>query len=82
VKVHVTLEKSVVSDPVARLLTFYRVVGVGRMVPANPARLARHGIITGEMPAERVELVRGVEGVEAIEADDEEVHGGDSPCNP
>jgi hypothetical protein len=75
-KVHVTLERSVVSDPVARRLAFYRVLSAGRIAPGNPGRFAKHGIITGEMPPDRLDLVRAVRGVEAVDVDDEELAGG------
>ena len=80
-KVHVTLEKAVASNPVARRLAFYRVLAAGRMVPRNPGRFAKHGIITGEMEADRLDRVRAVPGVEAAEVDDEEFtgHGRVSP---
>jgi hypothetical protein len=74
-KVHVTLERSVAADPVARRLAFYRVLGAGRIAPGHPGRFAKYGIITGEMPADRLDLVRAVIGVEAVEVDDEEVAG-------
>ena len=75
-KVHVTLERSVASDPVARRLAFYRVLSAGRIAPGNPGRFAKHGIITGEMPPDRLDLVRAVRGVEAVDVDDEELAGG------
>jgi hypothetical protein len=81
-KVHVTLEQSVAADPVARRLVFYRVLAAGHLVPTNPARLAKHGIITGEMPADRVSWVLAIPGVEAADVDDEEragSHGSPSP---
>ena len=71
-KVHVILEKEVASNPVARRLAFYRVLAAGRMVSLNPGRFAKHGIITGEMEADRLDRVRAVPGVEAAEVDDEE----------
>jgi hypothetical protein len=74
-KVHVTLERSVASNPVARRLAFYRVLAAGQIVPANPGRFARHGIITGEMAPERLDAVRAIAGVEAAEVDDEEAAG-------
>ena len=74
-KVHVTLERSVASNPVARRLAFYRVLAVGQIVPGNPGRFAKHGIITGEMEADRLDQVRAVPGVEAAEVDDEELTG-------
>jgi hypothetical protein len=74
-KVHVTLEPSVAADPVARRLAYYRVLAAGHMVPKNPARFAKHGIITGEMPAERVGRVLAIPGVEAADIDDEEAAG-------
>jgi len=74
-KVHVTLERSVASNPVARRLAFYRVLAAGQIVPGNPSRFARHGIITGEMPPDRLDQVRAVPGVEAAEVDDEEFAG-------
>jgi hypothetical protein len=73
--VHVTLERSVASNPVARRLAFYRVLAAGWMVPGNAGRFTRHGIITGEMPPDRLDFVRAVRGVEAVEVDDEEVAG-------
>jgi hypothetical protein len=75
-KVHVTLERSVAADPVARRLAFYRVLAAGRIAPGNPGRFAKHGILTGEMPPDRLDLVRAVGGVQAVEVDDEEVAGG------
>jgi hypothetical protein len=75
-KVHVTLQNSVACDPVARRLAFYRIMAAGRIVPCHPARLAKHGIITGEMLPDRLEFVRAVQGVEAVEVDDIEVAGG------
>jgi hypothetical protein len=74
-KVHVTLERSVASNPVARRLAFYRVLAAGQIVPRNPGRFAKHGIITGEMPPDRLDRVRAVPGVEAAEVDDEELAG-------
>jgi hypothetical protein len=74
-KVHVTLERSVASNPVARRLAFYRVLAAGQIVPGNPGRFAKHGIITGEMPLDRLGQVRAVPGVEAAEVDDEELAG-------
>ena len=74
-KVHVTLERSVASNPVARRLAFYRVLAAGQIVPGNPGRFAKHGIITGEMEADRLDRVRAVPGVEAAEVDDEELAG-------
>ena len=74
-KVHVTLEKSVASNPVARRLAFYRVLAAGQIVPANPGRFARHDIITGEMAPEHLDRVRAIPGVEAAEVDDEEFAG-------
>jgi hypothetical protein len=71
-KVHVTLERSVASNPVARRLAFYRVLAAGQIVPGNPGRFAKHGIITGEIPPDRLDRVRAVPGVEAAEVDDEE----------
>jgi hypothetical protein len=70
-KVHVILEKAVASNPVARRLAFYRVLAAGRMASPKPGRFAKHGIITGEMEADRLDLVRAVPGVEAAEVDDE-----------
>jgi hypothetical protein len=79
-KVHVTLERQTASDPVARRLAFYRVLGAGWLVPARrPGRFARHGILTGEMPADRIDRVRAVQGVEAVEVDDEEEAGARRP---
>jgi hypothetical protein len=75
VKVHVTLERTVASNPVARRLVFYRVLAAGQVVPGNPGRFAKHGIITGEMPPDRLDEVRAVPGVEAVEVDDEEPTG-------
>jgi hypothetical protein len=74
-KVHVTLERSVASNPVARRLAFYRVLAAGRIVPGKPGRFAKHGIITGEMEADHLDRVRAVSGVEAAEVDDEELAG-------
>jgi hypothetical protein len=74
-KVHVILEKSVASNPVARRLAFYRVLAAGQMVAGNPGRFAKHGIITGEMEADRLDRVRAVPGVEAAEVDDETFTG-------
>jgi hypothetical protein len=74
-KVHVTLERSVASNPVARRLAFYRVLAAGQIVPGNPGRFAKHGIITGEMEADHLDRVRAVPGVEAAEVDDEELTG-------
>lgn len=74
-KVHVTLERSVASNPVARRLAFYRVLAAGQIAPGNPGRFAKHGIITGEMEADRLDRVRAVPGVEAAEVDDEELTG-------
>ena len=74
-KVHVTLERAVASNPVARRLTFYRVLAAGQIVPANPGRFARHDIITGDMAPERLDRVRAIPGVEAAEVDDEELTG-------
>jgi len=74
-RVHVTLERSVASDPVARRLTFYRALAAGQIVPGNPGRFAKHGIITGEMEADHLDRVRAVPGVEAAEVDDEEFAG-------
>ena len=74
-KVHVTLERSVASNPVARRLAFYRVLAAGQMAFGNPGRFAKHGIITGEMEADRLDRVRAVPGVEAAEVDDEELTG-------
>ncbi len=71
-KVHVILEKSVASNPVARRLALYRVLAAGQMALGNPGRFAKHGIITGEMEADRLDRVRGVHGVETAEVDDEE----------
>ncbi len=76
-KVHVTLEQSVAADPVARRLAYYRVLAAGHLVPKNPARFAKHGIITGEMPADRVSRVLAIPGVEAADVDDEETAGSD-----
>jgi hypothetical protein len=75
VKVHVVLEQSVASDPVARRLALYRVLGAGQMLCENPGRFDRHGIITGEIKADRLERIRAVPGVEGAEVDDEEVTG-------
>jgi hypothetical protein len=75
-KVHVTLESSVAANPVARRLAFYRVLAAGWIVPGNPRRFAKHGIISGEMAPDRLELVRSVRGVQAVEVDDAEVAGG------
>ena len=75
-KVHVTLERSVASNPVARRLAFYRVLAAGRIVPSNPGRFAKHDIITGAMPPDRLDLVRALRAVEAVEVDDEESAGG------
>jgi len=74
-KVHVTLERSVASNPVARRLAFYRVLAAGQMVSGNPGRFAKHGIITGEMEADRLDRVRVVPGVETAEVDDQELTG-------
>jgi hypothetical protein len=74
-KVHVILERAVASNPVARRLAFYRVLAAGQIVPGNPGRFAKHGIITGEMPPDRLDQVRAVPGVEAAEVDDEELTG-------
>ena len=74
-KVHVTLERSVASNPVARRLAFYRVLAAGQIVPANPGRFARHDIITGDMAPERLDRVRAISGVMAVEVDDEEFAG-------
>jgi hypothetical protein len=74
-RVHVTLERSVASDPVARRLTFYRALAAGQIVPGNPGRFARHDIITGDMAPERLDRVRAIPGVEAAEVDDEEFAG-------
>jgi hypothetical protein len=74
-KVHVTLASSIAADPVARRLAYYRVLAAGRLVPRNPARFARHGIITGEMEGDRLDRVLAVPGVEAAEVDDEEFAG-------
>jgi hypothetical protein len=74
-KVHVTLGESVVADPVARRLVYYRVLAAGHLVPKNPARFAKHGIITGEMPADRLSRVLAIPGVEAADIDDEETAG-------
>ena len=74
-RVHVTLERSVASDPVARRLTFYRALAAGQIVPGNPSRFARHDIITGDMAPERPDRVRAIPGVEAAEVDDEEFAG-------
>ena len=75
-RVHVTLERSVATDPVARRLALYRVLAAGRIVPAKPRRFVKHGIISGEMAPDRLDLVRAVRGVEAVEVDDEETAGG------
>jgi hypothetical protein len=74
-KVHVTLERAVASNPVARRLTFYRVLSAGQIVPGNPGRFARHDIITGDMAPERLDRVRAISGVMAVEVDDEEFAG-------
>jgi hypothetical protein len=74
-KVHVILEKSIASNPVARRLAFYRVLAAGQMACGNSGRFARHGIITGEMEADRLDRVRAVPGVETAEVDDEEFAG-------
>ncbi|HVO10303.1 MAG TPA: hypothetical protein VMX54_06055 [Vicinamibacteria bacterium] len=74
-KVHVTLERLVASDPVARRLVFYRVLAAGQIVPGNPGRFAKHGIITGEIRPDRLDQVRAVPGVEAVEVDEEELAG-------
>jgi hypothetical protein len=74
-KVHVVLEKAVASNPVGRRLALYRVLAAGQMVSSNPGRFTKHGIITGEMEADRLDRVRAVPGVEAAEVDDEEVTG-------
>jgi hypothetical protein len=60
---------------VARRLAFYRVLAAGQIVPGNPGRFAKHGIITGEMEADHLDRVRTVPGVEAAEVDDEELTG-------
>jgi hypothetical protein len=74
-KVHVTLERSVASNPVARRLTFYRILAAGQIVPGNPGRFARHDIITGDMAPGRLDRIRAIPGVEAAEVDDEEFAG-------
>jgi hypothetical protein len=71
-KVHVILEKAVACNPVARRLAFYRVLAAGQMVSPKRGRFMKHGIITGEMEADRLDRVRAVLGVEAAEVDDEE----------
>jgi hypothetical protein len=81
-KVHVTLERSVASNPVARRLAFYRVLAAGHMTPANPGRFARYGILTGEMEPDRLDHVRAVPGVEAAEIDGEESAGAAEPALP
>jgi hypothetical protein len=74
-KVHVTLERSIAADPVARRLAYYRVLAAGGLVPRNTARFERHGIITGEILADRLDRLLAVPGVEAAEVDDEETAG-------
>ncbi|HXK12594.1 MAG TPA: hypothetical protein VMT70_23360 [Vicinamibacteria bacterium] len=74
-KVHVTLVRGIAGDPIARRLAYARVVAEGRLVATNPARFARHGIITGEMRGDHLERVRAVPGVEAAEVDDVGVAG-------
>ena len=79
-KVHVVLQKAVASDPVARRLALYRVLAAGQMVSPNHGRFAKHGVISGEMEADRLAWVRAVPGVEVAEVDEEEYGTGtDSP---
>jgi hypothetical protein len=79
VRVHVTLKRSVASDPAARQDALARVLAAGHMSLANVPRFERHGIITGETTGELSPLpldrLRGVSGVDAVEVDDDEPAG-------
>ena len=70
-KVHVTLQKAVARDPVAREAALGRVLLAGRMSLGKPVRFERYGIITGEMDPEYLECVRAVAGVLAAELDEQ-----------
>ena len=70
-KVHVTLDKALARDPVARQAALGRVLSAGRMSLGKPARFERYGIITGEMDPAHLERVRAVAGVLAAELDEQ-----------
>ena len=70
-KVHVTLDRAVARDPVARQAALGRVLAAGRMTLGNPGRFERYGIITGDMEPEHLERVRAVSGVLAAELDEQ-----------
>jgi len=70
-KVHVTLDKALARDPVARRAALGRVLSAGRMTLGNPGRFERYGIITAEMDPEYFERVRAVADVLAAELDEQ-----------
>jgi hypothetical protein len=78
-KVHVTLDKAVVRDPVARQAALGRVLAAGRMTLGNPRRFERHGIVTGEMDPANLERVRAVAGVLAAELDEQALRNAQAP---
>jgi hypothetical protein len=70
-KVHVTLKKTIQTDPRTRDAALARVLEEGGITLDNRKRFERHGIISGEANPSRIDRVKDLPEVEAVEIDEE-----------
>lgn len=60
VKVHITLHENIDNDRAQRQTAFDEIVRVGQIVNTNQKRFDSYGIISGDMPANRLDAVKAL----------------------
>jgi hypothetical protein len=68
-KVHITLDERVRSDPEAKTEVLQRVCDAGNLSGVNTRRFDRHGIISGDVDPDKIDVVEHIDGVQSVSVD-------------
>ena len=69
-KVHITLGKQVLDDPKLMGEVKQNLISKFQMTNVNDRRLTRYGIMSGNLPENVLEQVRGLAEVESLDVDE------------
>ena len=68
-KVHITLTESVRNDPAEKQRALEQLKEASEIADVNMSRFQRYGIVTGEIPVDRLERIRKLPFVQSVNAD-------------